>query len=89
MWPLFVACPASHIRRTRQNVSETLCRRQFFLGLKGFMGTQGCFSSLWDPCVGVCRHTVVIERDPPKMRSPLAKRIINHVFISSVIYRPP
>lgn len=66
MWPLSVACPASHIRRTRQNVSETLCSRQFSLGLKDFMDTQGCFSSLWDQCVGVSRHTAIIEQDPLK-----------------------
>lgn len=73
MWSLSVSCPASHITRTRQNVSETLCRRQFGLGLKGFMDIEGCFSSLWDQCVGVSRYTAIIEQDPPKNQVPSYK----------------
>lgn len=36
------------------------------LAFKVSWDTQGCFSSLWDQCVGVSSYTAIIEQDPPK-----------------------
>lgn len=44
----------------------------FVLALK-VSWTHNCFSSMWDQCVGVSRHTAVIEWDPPKNEVPSCK----------------